>query len=190
MAILPHVGLEYVDENEAQGEIAAIYDDVRRTLQLPFVPNGVKTMSIAPSTIYAYWNFYKSLITRLSLPPSLVSMILYAIASSNDCTYCSSWNELSCRTYGIDDDTLLAMIKDLPNLSPERVRAILQFSTKMVHTPHEVEEQDFESLRDHGLSDEEIMEIVMISAVGQMNDILADTLKIDVDAMIVDALKR
>lgn len=188
MAYLPHIEVEYVEENEATGEIAEIYEDVRRTTQLPIVPNAVKALSGAPAILAGYWSMYKTYLARVSLPPSLISMVHYAVASSNDCTYCSSWNELSCRTYGIDEETLVAMTRDLPRLTPERVRSIIQFALKVVHTPQSVEKADYESLRDIGLSDEEIVELVMISALGMLHDILADALKIDVDAMIVDGL--
>lgn len=190
MAVLSQTGLEYVEEGEAHGEIEEIYDDVRRTLQLPSVPNAVKVLSAAPSILSSYWAMYKILTARVTLPPSLVSMIHFSIASSNDCTYCASWNELSCRTFGIDEATLEAMAHDLPNLDPARVRAIIQFSLKMVHAPKAIEADDFESLRSQGLTEEEIMEIIMVASIGQLHDILADTLKLDVDSVVVDGLEQ
>jgi uncharacterized peroxidase-related enzyme len=190
MAIHPETGLQYQEEDEAQGEVAEIYDDLRRTMQMPFVPNAVKTISVSPAVLAGYWAMYKTYVSRVSLPPSLISMLLFSIASSNDCTYCSSWNEMSCRTLGIDDETLNAVVRDIPHLSPERLRNIIQFALKVVHSPKSVSREDYDTLRDGGLADEEIMEIVMISAMGQLHDILADSLKIDVDAMVVEGLAQ
>lgn len=188
MAVFPLVGLEYSAEDEAEGEVAAIYEDVRRTLQAPFVPNGVKALSASPVILSGYWALYKTVLSRTSLPLPLISMIHFSIAASNDCTYCASWNELTCRNSGIDDDTLNAMIRDLPHLSPERVRTIIQFSLTLVHSPQALGMEDFDELRNAGVSDEEIMEIMMIAAIGQMHDCFADALKIEVDAPVVSAL--
>jgi uncharacterized peroxidase-related enzyme len=188
MGTVPQTGLEYLEEDEAEGQVAEIYEDVRRTLQMPFVPNAVKTMSASPAVLAGYWAMYKTYVTRISLPPSLISMVLYTVATSNDCTYCASWNELSCRTYGIDDETLHAMVQDLPHLTPDRLRDIIQFALKVVHNAQGIDKADYDRLRDDGMTDEEIMELIMVAAVGQLHDILADTLKIDVDSMVTEGL--
>lgn len=188
MAILPHVGVEYVEEDEAQGEIAELYQDIRHTLQLPIVPNGVKMLSASPASLAGFWGLFKTMVSRITLPETLVSMIGYAVAASSDCTYCAAWDELSCRTYGIDGATLDAMARNLPELQPERVRAILQFAVKVVHAPKAIDDEDFESLRRNGITDEEIVEIIVCAGVGMLHDTLADTLKVDVDALITNAL--
>lgn len=190
MASLPHSGIQFIEEDEAKGDVAALYDEIRRTMQIPFVPNLIKSLSASRAALHAHWSMYSSFMGQTSLPISLVSMILYAVAASNDCRYCSAMNELSCRTFGIDDETLHAMAKDLDHVSPERLRAIIQFAVKVVHMPLEVTPEDYGSLRAHGLGDDEIVEIVLLAAVGQFNDILSDALKIDIDTMVMEALEQ
>jgi uncharacterized peroxidase-related enzyme len=190
MATLPHSGIEFVEENEAEGRIASLYEDVRRTMQVPFVPNLIKSLSASSAAVNAHWSMYRAFLAEASLPISMISMILYAVAESNHCRYCSAMGELSCRSYGIDDETLVAIARDLEHVTPDRLRAIIEFAVKVVHMPQEVTFDDFELLRQHGLSDEEIVEIVVIAAVGQFNDILSDTLKIDIDTMVAQALGR
>ena len=48
----------------------------------------------------------------------------------------------------------------------------------------------FEEVRQEGITDEEIVEIIVIAAVFAYNDILADALKVDVDHMVAQALGR
>lgn len=187
MAILPNTGLSFVDEPEAQGEIGMIYAEMRRSLQMPIVPNGFKMMSSSPAALAAYWAMYSTFVMNTVLPEPLIAMILYAVAESNDCRYCSTLNEASCRTFGIDDATLMALSRDLDNLSPQRVQAIVRFALMACHSPKELTREDFDRLHDQGLSDEEIVEIAFLAAFGQLNDILADTMQVDVDELFAAA---
>lgn len=190
MGTLAATGLPFVEEEEASGETAALFATVKRELQTPFLPNWIKAAAASPAVATAYWAMYSTFTARTVLPDSLVAMVLYAIAGSNNCLYCASTNELSCRLYGIDDDTLGALVHDLDRVSPQRVRSIIRFALKVAHNPQGVARADYDELRSHGLSEEEIIEIVMLAAVGQLNDILADALKIDVDTAVADGLRR
>lgn len=183
MALLAATGLTYVEEDEATGELAELFDEMRRSLQLPSVPIGFKASSSSPAVLVAYWKMYSTFVTRTVLPEPLVAMVLYAIAESNDCRYCASLNEASCRMFGIDDATLTALARDLGHVTPHRVRAIVRFALTACHNPKALVREDFDTLRAHGLSDEEIVEITFLAALGQMNDILADALKAELDDM-------
>jgi alkylhydroperoxidase family enzyme len=53
-----------------------------------------------------------------------------------------------------------------------------------------VGESDFNRLRELGVSDAEIIEIVLIAAIMTLNNILSDVLKIPVDDAVEEALGR
>lgn len=61
-------------------------------------------------------------------------------------------------------DQLIAIVKDFRNadLSPEEV-AIMSFVQKIIIQAGQINEQDMEELRKHGLSDEEILDVVLAS---------------------------
>jgi alkylhydroperoxidase family enzyme len=125
-----------------------------------------------------------------SLPQSLVSMINYTIATKSDCTYCAAGNELSCRTLGVDPDTLDKLINDLSNVNPERVRVIIDFSWKVAKHAQELTLEDFDRVREQGVTDGEILEIIMIVGLSVFSDIVADALQVDVDNMVSAALEQ
>lgn len=181
-------GLALVGEGEATGEMAEAFAEIKRALQVPFVPNSMRTLANSPAAFKIYWAFLRASLEHSRLPQSLQSIILYAIAERRDCEYCSAWNELSCRTLGIDEQTLAGVVEDLGNVSPERLQAILQFAIKASLHPKELSAEDYQRLREEGLSDEEIVEIVFVAAVASMNDTLADALKIDVDPHVARML--
>jgi uncharacterized peroxidase-related enzyme len=182
--------LPLVDEENAPGQVAQIYAEIKREMQLPVVPNIMRALAVSPAALTAYWDFTRSFRQHSTLPESLTYMILYAIAETSHCTYCSAAHELTCRTLGIDEETLSAVVEDLGNVSPARVRAIIQFALKVSHAPQNLVAADYERLREMGVTDAELVEIVHIAAIGKYGDTLADALKIPVDALVAQALGR
>ena len=79
MAILPNTGLIYVDESEAEGEIAEIFDEVRRTLQLPHVPMGFQALSGSTAAFKAYWSMYSNFVANTVLPAPM--NVIFAICT-------------------------------------------------------------------------------------------------------------
>ncbi|MBI1879741.1 MAG: peroxidase-related enzyme [Chloroflexi bacterium] len=190
MDYLPISGLSLVEEEEATPEVTRIYEEIKRDMQVPFVPNYFKALAVSPAALTINWDSFRSMIQNATLPHSLIAMIHYTIATSRQCEYCSATNELTCRTLGIDEETLAALVQDLGNVSPKRIRAIIEFSLKAAHNPQGLVTEDYDRLRAQGLTDEELAEIIAIVALGNMADTLADALKIKVDAPIAIALGR
>jgi alkylhydroperoxidase family enzyme len=56
--------------------------------------------------------------------------------------------------------------------------------------PQQVDRADFNALRDQGVSDAEILELVTLTALAVASDIFADALKMPVDPMVLEALGR
>jgi uncharacterized peroxidase-related enzyme len=179
-----------VEEHEATGEVAELFNTIKRELQMPFVPNMIKTIGNSPAALAIHMGMYQIMIENVTIPQSLVAMISYTVAEYANCEYCSVNSELLCRTLGIDERTLAQVARDLGNVNPERVRVIIQFSIKMSQDPQSVTNEDFEILREYGVSDAEILEIVIVSAHAVSADIIADTLKVPVESEVYSALGR
>ena len=183
-------GLPFVTEDEAEGEIAELYGEVRRMMQVPAVPHGLTLFGNSAPAMKYQMSIFSFLIKELTLPQSLQSMIGYTIAEHAKCQYCSANNELQCRTFGVDEGTLAKLAADLGNVNPMRIRAIIEFCLKAAESPQEVDRTDFDALRDQGVSDAEILELVIVSAISVASDIIADTLKTPVDPAVLEALGR
>ena len=177
-----------IPEAEASEEVAAIFGQVKEAMQIPFVPNILKMLANSPQALKATVGAIAELQLNSTLPRPVVSMVLYSIAAASECRYCGSMHKLSCRTLGIDDATLAALSGNLGTLTPERVQAIVAFAVKAAKSPKDLSGGDFEKLRDMGISDAEIVEIVALAALGGYLDSIADALKIDVDDMIAQGL--
>jgi uncharacterized peroxidase-related enzyme len=181
-------GIRLVEEDEATGEVAALYEEIKREMMVPEVPNLFKALGASPAALAISWAWFGALYRHSTLPQSLLAMILYAIAEQNHCQYCSASHELSCRTLGIDEETLRTLINDLPHLTPERIRATIQFALKIARSSKSLVREDYDAVRAQGVSEEELVELIHLAAMASSGDVLADALKIEVDPAVSEAL--
>ncbi len=65
--------------------------------------------------------------------------------------------------------------------NPERVRVIIEFAVKSSKYPQTVVVQDFQSRRDMGITDDEILQIANVASIAVYLDTMADTFKVEVD---------
>ena len=182
--------LPTIKEEDATADVARVYAEIKRDLQVPVVPNYAKALAVSPAALAIYWDFQRSFYQHTTLPQSLTAMILFTIAETANCQYCSAGNEFTCRTLGVDEETLRALIEDLSDVSPQRLQAIIEFALKVSHDPQGLVAEDYERVREQGVTDEELVEIILIAAIGKYNDTLADALKVEVEPMVAEALGR
>ncbi len=64
----------------------------------------------------------------------------------------------------------------------ERQRAMVGFGEKLTVTPWEMKEADIAELRSHGLSDEQILAVVLVAAFFNIATRVADALGIELDS--------
>ena len=182
--------LPLVNEEDALPEVLAIYDEMKRVMQMPYVPNMTKAIGGSPAALAMHWGINRGAFENTTLPAALVSMILYTIAEKSYCEYCGAAHEVTCRSLGVDEDTLARLVKDLGNVNPRRIRAIIEFALKVAKDPQGMDREDYDEVRAQGISDEEIVEIIVLSGIAVYLDIVADALKVEVDPQITEALGR
>jgi len=162
MRYQPVSALPMIEEDEATGEVAQMYAEIRRDMGLPYIPNAAKTLATSPAALGIFCDITRSYGRRTTLPQSLISMMLYTIAKTGDCKYCSATNELSCRTLGVDEAALATLVEDLPSLTPQRVRVIIEFALKVAHDRKNLVAEDYARVRAQGISEAELVEIIWV----------------------------
>lgn len=178
----------FVEESQATGEVAEIYDMVKKTLQVAQVPNIEKVLANSLPALKGSVAVLGELFVASNLPQPVIAMLIYSISLARSCQYCGSFFRLTCRTVGVDEAMLAAVGNDLGTLTPERVQAILSFGLKAAMSSKDLNEADYDKLRKMGVSDSEMVEIVALAGLGVYLNIIADGLKIEVDDMIKQGL--
>ena len=190
MEYLPESSLHPVEEAEATGTVAQMFADIVRDMEFPYLPNMMKTLAVSPAALTGAWGLYGGFLLNTTLPRAITSMILFTVAASRDCEYCSAVNEFACRNLGIDEESIRVLVEDLDNVTPERIRAIIAFALKVSHDPLSIDAKDYQRLREQGITDEELVEIALNAAAATFFDILADSLKVEVEPSVEKELGR
>ena len=178
MSYVPISKLMLVDEQVATGEVSDLFDEIRREIGTPYVGPAYRVMALSPATLASGWIMYRDFLQRATLPPSLLYMIHYAISSARNCQYCSTNFKFACRSVGVDEEMLVALVNNLDAVNPRRAQEIIKFAVKCALNPQSLVEADYDRMRDQGISDEELVEIIGWAAVAMFNDTISDSVKL------------
>lgn len=178
MKYLPISKLPVMEENEATGEVAEIFDEIRTMMGVPSVGVADRAAANSPATLISGTRLMFDFIQRATLPQPLLFMIHYAISVSKNCQFCSAGFKHACRSVGVDEEMLDVLVKDLDSVNPRRTREIIKFAVKCALEPQQLLEADYDRVRDQGVSDEELVEIIGWAALAMFNDTLSDAMKL------------
>lgn len=178
MKYLPISKLPVMEEEAAEGDVAAVFDEFRVTFGSPTVGVGNLAAAISPATLVSCLRLFNDFMQRATLPPPLLFMIHYTISTTKHCTCCSVGFKVACRSVGVDEEMLDALIKDLDTVNPQRTREIIKFGVQCALDPQSLTEADYDRVRDQGVSEEELVEIIGWAALAIYNDTLADAMKL------------
>ena len=95
-----------VEENSATDEVREVYDDIKKTREISYIPNIWKTLATHPPTLKRIWLGIKSVMTAGRLDPLTKEMIAVAVSATNNCDYCIRSHTAAARKLGMDDEML------------------------------------------------------------------------------------
>ena len=77
-----------ITESEAVGKVKSIFEDIRATLGLDFVPNMYRAMAVMPDLLEANWNKVRTVMQgRGKLDPLTKECIAVAVSAVMGCRY-------------------------------------------------------------------------------------------------------
>jgi alkylhydroperoxidase family enzyme len=179
MSYIPISKLSLVDEQEAAGEIAELFDDIRQTLGIPSPGVVYRIAGLSSAVLTSSWGLYRSFTQRTSLPLPLLFMIHYSISSARKCKYCSAGFKVVCRSVGVDEEMLDALVNDMNTIAPRRTQEIIKFAVKCALDPQSLTEEDYDRVREQGLSEEELVEVIGWVGIAMYHDTISDALKLE-----------
>ena len=101
-----------VEEHEAAGSVAAIFDDIKATKSIDFVPRFWRVIATNPTQLALVWGALKSLmhpeaVGRVPhLDPKTREIIALAVSATNACPYCINSHTAALRKLGMDEEAL------------------------------------------------------------------------------------
>ena len=92
--------IEYAD---ASLEVRAVYDDIKRTRNVPDVNNFWKAVANDPATLKRTWESLKDVMTPGALDPLTKEMLYLAVSVAHGCEYCIASHTAAARKKGMTD---------------------------------------------------------------------------------------
>ena len=79
--------IRIVQESRATGETAELYQSLRETFGIPFVPDVFKLASIRPDLLHVLHDGYRAMFFAGVLPRQIKEMIATIVSKTNSCQY-------------------------------------------------------------------------------------------------------
>ncbi|SDR67016.1 carboxymuconolactone decarboxylase family protein [Gramella sp. MAR_2010_147] len=178
-----------VSYDSASPEVQEIYDDTKKTLQLPFVLNWFKCQGDNALLLKGNWSKLKNTLMEGQVPNVLKQLIIYNVSKERGCNYCS-------HAHGIFADSMSSMIseeedfKATQNLNspsmPMSYKTAVQVVTKAALNHSDISDEDFEKLEDAGFTPKEIQELMAQADLVNMLNTIADVSRIKIDNELLE----
>jgi uncharacterized peroxidase-related enzyme len=144
-----------------------------------FVPNVFLALAHRPDEFRAFFAYHDALMLREAsgLSKAEREMIVVATSGANHCQYCVVAHGAILRIYAKNPHVADQIAIDHRKADiTARQRGMLDFAVKLARAPEAVTEADYQSLREHGFSDEDIWDIGAITALFALSNRMAHLL--------------
>jgi AhpD family alkylhydroperoxidase len=112
--------IEYADASPA---VRAVYDDIKRTRNVPDVNNFWKYLAHDPATLARTWESIKQIMAPGALDPLTKEMIYLAVSVTNGCGYCIASHTAAARKGGMSD-AMFAEVMAVTGMANETNRLV------------------------------------------------------------------
>ena len=99
-----------VEESEATGKVKEIYEDIKKTLGISFIPNMYKAMANNPDYLETAWNKVQAIMTKQGkLDSKTKDIVALTVSIMSGCDYCIGVYNDTVRHAGLDDEALIEL---------------------------------------------------------------------------------
>jgi AhpD family alkylhydroperoxidase len=101
-----------VEEDAAGGKVREIFDDIKRTKGIDFVPRLWRALATCPDQLELVWQQLKALMhpeaagRKSKLDARTREIIALAVSATNGCSYCVNSHTAALKKLGADTETL------------------------------------------------------------------------------------
>jgi uncharacterized peroxidase-related enzyme len=141
-----------------------------------FIPNVLLTLAHRPDEFRAFFAYHDALMLRDSgLTKAEREMIVVATSGANDCLYCIVAHGAILRVYAKNPLVAEQVAVNFRKADiTERQKAMLHFALKVALRSVELVDADYEALKAHGFTDEDIWDIGAIAAFFALSNRMAN----------------
>ena len=98
-----------ISENDANGKVKEIFDEIKSARQITEVPNFWKMLANDPNELQRTWSSLKEIMKKGALDPVTKELIYVAVSITNGCEYCIKSHSSAAKKKGATDEMLKEM---------------------------------------------------------------------------------
>ncbi|WP_010521978.1 carboxymuconolactone decarboxylase family protein [Aquimarina agarivorans] len=172
-----------INDPEITPELEQTFDNIKKDLNAPFIPNFFKIWGNAPVALQGIFPAMQYILGNGELNRKLKEMIMIAISSNNECNYCQTAHQAFCTTLGGTQEQieLLTAQQTLNGSGSLKESEAVDFAVRLAKEPNSANEEDFKKLGALGFTTTEIMELIAMSGMAVFYNHLADATGVKLD---------
>lgn len=164
----PGIRVAMIDEEHALGRTAELYERIKSSTGLPFVPDMFRLTSTNPRLLEVVVAGYGGIFGGDTLPRQLKELISAWTSKLNGCPYCVGTHSWFLHQFGGSDELLDAVAtastaEELP--VDARTLPLMQLVTKVSTGSYKITDADWEKAAAAGWSEAEILEAVFCACL-------------------------
>lgn len=158
------VWIKVIDENEAVGDLKEAYEVIRE--KRGKVSNVMRVHSLNPEAMQKHLELYVTLMFGASgLSREDRELIGVVVSNLNSCDYCVRHHATALNHYWKNDGKIATLLSDFKAVDlSDRQRKMLFYVHKLAVSPGETFREDVQVLREIGFTDEDILNINLITS--------------------------
>ena len=175
--------IKTIPEDQSDGLLTDLYQRITKTAG--YLPNHAKIFSLRPKVYEAWLNLQDAIRSNMRL--RRYELVTLAASQELGCSYCMLAHGTILHKNFFSVDEMLSIVDDYRNagLTTEEV-ALMALAKKIIRKAGDVNEDDIQELRDFGLSDEEILDVVLVIDMRAFFSKTIDALGADPDDVYKD----
>lgn len=154
-----------ITPEKAQAKVKNLYATIQE--KLGRIPNIFLNMGNSPAVLEGYLSFSEA-VGRTSLTPQLREQIALAVGEANRCNYCLSAHTMIAQNTGLAEQEILQARQG--QAKDSKAAAILKFAKKVVELRGHLSNADIASLKAAGVTDTELVEIMMVISLNMFTN--------------------
>jgi uncharacterized peroxidase-related enzyme len=162
------VRVPLIDEADATGRVAALYERAKKVTSLDFVPDMFRLVSSRPELLETMLAGYDGVFNHGKLPRQTRELISSWTSKVNQCPYCVGTHNFFLQVFGGSEELARAIeAADSPDDLPvdERTRVLLRLLTKLSRSAYRITDDDWQTALDAGWTADDLLEAFFCAAL-------------------------
>lgn len=169
MAPVEGVRVPLIEESDATGRTAELYEQIRTATNFPFVPDMFRLASTKPALLETIIAGYSgTFLNESELPRDIKELIAAWTSRVNSCPYCVGTHNFFLQAFGGSQELADAIAnsntaEDLP--VDDKTKALVRLVTKVSTSAYKIVDEDWDAVLAQGWTTGEVFEGVFTASL-------------------------